>query len=56
MSLIRRIARADWSPTVESAPSWEEPQVWTLLDLRDPQGQASTETDTTSSLLAINEP
>jgi hypothetical protein len=56
MSLIRRIVRADWSPTVASAPSWEEPQVWTLLDLRDPQGQASTETDATYSLLTIDEP
>lgn len=56
MSLIRRIARADWSATVKPAPSWEEPQVWTLLELRDPQVQASTETDATYSLLTIDEP
>ena len=56
MSLIRRIARADWSATAAPAPSWEEPQVWTLLDLRDPQVQASTETDATYSLLRIDEP
>lgn len=56
MFLIRRIARADWSATVEPTPGWEEPQVWTLLDLRDPQVQASTDTEATYSLVTVDEP
>jgi hypothetical protein len=56
MFLIRRTARADWSATVEPTPRWEKPQVWTLLDLRDAQAQASTDMDATSPLVTVDEP
>jgi hypothetical protein len=55
MFLIRRIARADWAATVEPTPGWEEPQVWTLLDLRDPQVRPSTDADATWPLVTIDE-
>ena len=37
MFLTRRTHRADWPATVEPASNWEEPQVWMLIDLGDPQ-------------------
>jgi hypothetical protein len=51
MFLIRRTSRVDWPVTVEPAPSWEDPQVWTLIDLGDPQA-----TSDIGSPLSTDEP
>lgn len=37
MFLIRRTPRVDWPAPVEPAPRWEDPEVWTLIDLGDLQ-------------------